>query len=399
MKGYVAKKGNRWYAVIYQGLDPVTGHERRSWHAAGTSRADAVKLAERLAANCNGRNDEARSLTFGAYLVRQWLPGKRLVLAPTTYAGYQRNVERHILPTLGRIGLRRLRPTHLESLYESLLHPADGSSGLAPKTVYEIHLVIRGALTDAVRRGLVPRNVALVARSPRLRAIPTPEQRTWTTEELKAFLRAAAGHRLFAPFWVLAFTGIRRNELLGLRWADFDPNTATLSVNRGLVAIGYDVHETRGKTRNARRRIDLDPTTVEVLTAWRHWQQTEQRAIGLEPSDRMFTDGHGGAIHPHAISQAFERISRRAGVRVIRLHDLRHTHASLLIAAGVPVKVVSERLGHASPTFTIETYQHVLPGMQADAATLFEHLITSDTVLPAVRRPVEGRKKPRQKTA
>lgn len=90
----------------------------------------------------------------------------------------------------------------------------------------------------------------------------------------------------------------------------------------------------------------------------------------------MFTDGHGAAIHPHAISQAFERICRRAGVRVVRLHDVRHTHASLLMAAGVPVKVVSERLGHASPTFTIETYQHVLPGMQAEAAKLFEHLLT-----------------------
>jgi hypothetical protein len=176
MKGYIARKGDRWYAVIYQGLDPVTGQERRSWHAAGTSRADAEKLAARLAAKCNGRNDETRSLTFGAYLVRQWLPGKRLVLATSTYAGYQRNVERHVLPALGRVALRRLHPTHLEALYESLLHPADGSAGLAPKTVYEIHLVIRGALTDAVRRGLVPRNVALVARSPRLRSIPTPEQ-------------------------------------------------------------------------------------------------------------------------------------------------------------------------------------------------------------------------------
>ena len=309
MKGYVARKGERWYAVIYQGLDPVTGREKRSWHAAGTSRVDAVKLATRLAAECNGRNDETRSLTFGAYLIRQWLPGKRLVLAASTYAAYERNVDRHVIPALGRIGLRRLGPEQLEALYESLLHPADGSVGLAPKTVYEIHLVIRGALADAVRRGLVPRNVAVVARSPRLRAIQTPEQRSWTAVELQAFLRAVAGHRLFAPLWILAFTGMRRNELLGLRWGDFDSTKATLSINRGLVSIGYDVHETRGKTRNARRRIDLDPTTVEILTAWRHWQQIEQRAIGLEPSDRMFTDGDGAAIHPHAISQAFERIS------------------------------------------------------------------------------------------
>ena len=336
MKGYVTRKGDRWYAVIYEGIDPVTGQERRSWHAAGTERADAERLAARLAAERNGRNDESRSLSLGAYLTRRWLPGKQVVLAASTYAGYRRSVERHIAPALGRIALRRLRPSHLDAFYATLLRSGVGSMGLAPKTVYEIHLVIRGALTDAVRRGLVTRNVALVAHAPRLRAIPKVEQRSWTAEELQAFLQASAGHRLFAALWTAAFTGMRRNELLGLYWDDLDATKATLSINRGLVAIGYDLHETRGKTANARRRIDLDPTTIAVLEAWRAWQTVEQRAIGIEPSGRMFTDGHGEAIHPHAISQTFERITRRAGVRMIRLHDLRHTHGTLLIAAGVP---------------------------------------------------------------
>ncbi len=135
MKGYVARKGNRWYAVIYEGVDPVTRRERRTWHAAGSQRADAERLASKLAAASNGRNDENRSLTLGAYLTRRWLPAKRVVLAASTYAGYRRNVERHIVPALGRVGLRRLRPHHLETLYNSLLHPDDGLAGLAPKTV------------------------------------------------------------------------------------------------------------------------------------------------------------------------------------------------------------------------------------------------------------------------
>lgn len=231
-----------------------------------------------------------------------------------------------------------------------------------------------------------------------MRAIPKVEQRSWTAEQLQAFLRAAAGHRLFAALWTSAFTGMRRNELLGLCWEDLDTDKATPSVNRGLAAIGYDLHETRGKTANARRRIDLDRTTIAVLGAWRAWHTTEQHAIGIEPSTRMFTDGHGEAIHPHAISQTFERLARRAGVSMIRLHDLRHTHGTLLIAAGVPVKVVRERLGHATPTFTIETYQHVLPGMQADAARVFEQL-TVPAVLPSTRSPVEGREKRRKKSA
>ncbi len=295
-------------------------------------------------------------MTFGVYLTARWLPGKPLVLADSTYDSYRRNVERHVLPALGSIALRRLRPDHLEDVYERLLHPRDGTAGLAPKTVYEVHLVIRGALADAARRGLVSRNVALAAHAPRLRSIPKVEQQAWTADELRAFLRAAAGHRLFAAFWVAAFTGMRRNELLGLRWDDFDPAAATLSINRGLIAVAYELHETRGKTRNARRRIDLDPTTVEILVAWRHWQQSEQVAVRIDTAGWIFTDGAGQPIHPHAISQTFERIAHRAGGHPTA-RPAAHTR-NVGFKASVPVEVVSERLGHATPAFTIDTYQH-----------------------------------------
>ena len=294
---------------------------------------------------------------------------------------------------LGRTAIRRLRPEHLESLYHRMLHPTDGRRPLAPKTVLEVHLIIRGALGDAIRRGLVSRNVALLAHAPKLRSIPRVEQQAWTAEQLQVFLRSAAGHRLFPAFWLAATTGVRRSELLGLRWDDIDLRDATLSVNRGLVAVGYELHESRGKTRNSRRRIDLDPTTVSVLTAWRGWQKAEHAAVGIEDRGWIFTDAEGNPVHPHAISQAFERIATRAGVPAIRLHDLRHTHATLLLKAGAHVKVVSERLGHANPAFTIETYQHVLPGMQADAARVFEQLVASSTSTDP------GRFKRRKKTA
>ena len=125
MKGYVARKGDRWYAVVYEGLDPVTGRERRSWHPAGTCRKDAERLATMLAAEFNGRNDEGRSLTFGVYLTARWLPGKKLELAHSTRDGYRRKIERHILPAIGRVPIRRLRPDHLEKLYDQKLHPVD----------------------------------------------------------------------------------------------------------------------------------------------------------------------------------------------------------------------------------------------------------------------------------
>lgn len=375
MKGYVARKGDRWYAVIYEGLDPVTGKERRRWHPAGTSRRDAERLAASLAAASNGRNDESRSLTFGAYLLARWLPGKRLELAHSTWDGYRRKIELHVLPSLGSIPIRRLRPHHLERLYEEKLHPENGKRPLAPKTVLEIHLIVRGALNDAVRRGIVTRNVALVAHAPKVRSIPKVEPQAWTAPELGALLREAAGHRLFPALWLLANTGLRRSELLGLQWDDVDLDAATLSINRGLVSIGYGVHESRGKTSNSRRAIDLDSTTVAILAAWKAWQEVEREAVGIRSEKWVFADIEGNPIHPHSISQTFERIVARAGVPKVRLHDVRHTHGTLLIKAGVPVKVVSERLGHGNPAFTIDTYQHVLPGMQAEAARVFEKLI------------------------
>ena len=203
------------------------------------------------------------------------------------------------------------------------------------------------------------------------------EQHAWTAQDLQAFLREAAGHRLFAALWLLANTGLRRSELLGLQWDDVDLAQATISVNRGLVSVGYEVHESRGKTTNSRRLIDLDATTVRVLSAWKAWQASERGAVGIESTGRVFADIAGNPVHPHAISQAFERIVARSGVPKIRLHDVRHTHGTLLIKAGVPVKVVSERLGHGNPAFTIDTYQHVLPGMQAEAARVFENLIAN----------------------
>jgi integrase len=277
MNGYVARKGNRWYAVIYEGLDPVTGREIRRWHAAGTNKAAAERLARRLARELNGPDDRGRGLSFGAFLTQTWLPAKRIELRPSTWAGYQRIVHRHVIGELGSTQIRRLRPEQLEDLYESKLRPTDGSRPLAPKTVLEIHVVIRGALNDAVQRGYVNINVALIAKAPRQR--PAEEQTAWTAAQLATFLRHAAGHRYFPAIWTAAFTGVRRSELLGLKWSDLDPKHSTVSINRGRVDVNYQVVEapditpqigaSRGKTRSARRCIDFDPTTVDVLTAWR----------------------------------------------------------------------------------------------------------------------------------
>ncbi len=373
MDGYIARKGNRWYAVIYHGLDPVTGREQRTWHAAGTDRAAAERLARKLATETVGRDDGNRSLTFGAYLTQRWLPGKKVELASTTFAGYRRLVERHILPTLGGVKIRRLTPDQLEQLYAAKLAPTDGSRQLSRKSVLEIHVVIRSALGDALLKGVVRRNVAAIASRPTIRNVPPVEARAWDENQLRTFLGTAVPHRLYAAFRLSAATGMRRSEVLGVKWTDIDWARATISVDRGLVSVDYERQLTRCKTRNSRRLVELDPTTLAMLAAWRAWQQAA--CFAAEPSEWMFPADDGSPTHPHAFSQAFERIVNRASLPPTRLHDLRHTHASLLFKHGIPLKVVSERLGHAKASFTMDTYQHIMPGMQADAARTYERIM------------------------
>jgi len=387
MHGYVAKRRDRYYAVIYEGRDPVTGKERRSWHPAGTDRAEAERLTAKLAKAETAKVDAVRSLTFGAYMTGQWLPAKKLQLAASTYRGYERNVALHVIPTLGRTSLRRLRYQQIESLYDSLLHPSEGR-GLAPKTVYAVHLIIRGALADACRRGLVTRNVADVAGAPKQRALQRVEGTSLTDTELRTLMRAAAGHRFFPIYWLTAMTGMRRNEVLGLKWPDIDFAKKRLHLNRGLVAVGYEVHQTRGKTKTSRRTIDLDGTTLEVLTGWKAYQAAELAAVGITNDDQwVFTNGDGDNLHPQAVYTAFRRLVDNTDIPRVRFYDLRHTHGSLLIKEGVPVKVVSERLGHSHIAFTIQTYQHVIPGMQADAAAAYERLADPN---PASKKPAKN---------
>lgn len=380
MKGYVVRKGNQHYAVIYEGLDPVTGRERRRWYPAGPDRAGAEALALELASErARDRSTRRSSLTLGAYLTQRWLPGRRA--APMTeHVGQLPSKRRPArLPRIGRVPLRHLRPDHIERLYAGLL--ADGNSvrrgGLDAKTVLEIHMDVRRALDDAVRRGLIMSNPAAVAHAPKRRPLASAALRAWNAEQLRAFFDVVGDHRYRSALWVSANTGMRRGELLGLHWGDIDLGAAHVSVSRSLVSIGYVLHESRGKTRTSRRCVDLDHRTVDVLREWKR-QRSEEDLTPLMQATAVPTCSPNSTAHRRiriCCRTRSRSSSPGSGRPRIRLHDLRHTHATLLLKAGVPIKVVSERLGHSTPGFTMATYQHVLPGMQAEAARTFASLL------------------------
>jgi len=179
---------------------------------------------------------------------------------------------------------------------------------------------------------------------------------------------------------------MRRNEVLGLQWGDLDAKKGTVAISRGIVDVGYEIRQTRDKTPRSRRPVDLDQTTLDLLASWRAWRLAEAKALGAAPSEWMFSDHRGEPVHPQSVSQAFKRIVNRADVRALTFDELRHTHATLLLKDRIPIKVVTERLGHSNPV-SMATYQHVLPGMQAEAATTFEQLIQETPRSQANKRP------------
>jgi integrase len=380
MRGYTVKKGKQYYAVLYEGIDPATGKERRRWIPGGPKRGDAEKLlTEMVKRNNDGHRTPADKISFGDYLTERWLPLQQAQLRPSTFDSYRRNLELHVIPAIGRIPLQKLEPEDLDGLYAKLLGGGrrDGRGGLSVKTVRSIHLVIHKALKDALRKGSVVRNVADVADPPKLSSAKRPEIKVWTAEEMREFLDLIAGHRLSPAFHLSSHTGMRRGELLGLRRADIDLDAARLSVRQTIISVAYEVQTSDVKTGTGRRTVDLDPDTVTVLRRWKARQQEERLALGIARTrdDLVFCHPDGRPIHPDVFSQVFDRAVARSGLPIITLHDLRHTHATLLLKAGVPVKVVSERLGHANPAFTMSVYQHVIPGMQAEAAAIFAQTI------------------------
>ena len=375
---YIVERNTRFYVVAYDGLDPLTGRERRRWIPIGHDRTEAEAVVARLDSEHDAGPPPRRgTVTVGEFLTRTWMPNKRRHVRATTAYRYAWFIERYINPAIGDIPLRRLRADHLDSLYEQLATTGGRTgTGLAPKTIAEVHMIMRAALDDAGSRELVSRNVAHHVRS-RRRPPAQAAARSWTALELNQFLKTARSQRLYPALHLAAHTGMRRGEVVGLKWSDLDSARSRLSISRSLQNVGGRPVEFGVKTRTSRRTVELDHHTCDLLVRWRRRLQRDLLPHGAD--DWMFCNTSGRFLNPESITQLFDRIVQRSDVARIRFHDLRHTHASLLVADGVAIKVVSERLGHAHPAFTMHTYQHLLPGMSATAAEQFANLVATAT--------------------
>jgi integrase len=380
MRGSIRKRGSTYSYCIDLPPDPVTGKRRQKMKGGfRTKRECQAALNEAVMALQTGTYVAASRRTVRSFLLDEWLPDRAPPkLRATTYANYETQIRTHVLPALGSVELQRLSPAQLNAFYRALL--ADGrrdGQGLAPKTVKNIHAIVHRALRDAVRWGYVARNVADAVDPPRGRS---PEMRVWTPQQLRAFLAHVRTDRLYAVWLLVATTGMRRGELAGLRWVDVDLAAGRVSPRQPRVVVNYAVEVSEPKTAKGRRVLALDAVTVAALREHQARQAAERATVGAGWQDTglVFTRPDGAPIHPDLISDWFERLARAAGLPKIRLHDVRHSYASAALAAGIPAKVVGERLGHATIQITLDTYSHVLPGLDAQAAETVARLILGD---------------------
>jgi integrase len=368
-QGSVRQRGSTWTVVFDE---PRTDGRRRQRSKGGfRTRKDAERYLREQLVTLDARTYVApRKLTVATYLVEHWLPAMHARgLRPSTLARYESHVRCAIAPALGGLPLQALMPTHLNKLYSDLR-----ATGRAPKTIRNVHGVLSKALADAERWGLVGRNPARLADVP---AVARPKLRVWSPEQTRAFLAAVANDRLFAAWLLAATTGMRRGELLGLRWVDVDLDIGVVRVAQARVRAGNQVVAGEPKTARGRRTIALDPATVAALRQHRKRQAEERLLAGPRYTDSglVFTMRDGSPIHPNRFSLWFRTHARAAGLPAIRLHDMRHSYATAGLAAGVPPKVMSERLGHAAVAFTLDTYTSALPAMDKSAADVVAGLI------------------------
>lgn len=362
MRGAVIKRGSKWAVVVDLGRDP-SGKRIRKWHSGyPTKKAAETARVDILAGLQRGEYVPPSSVTVGEWLADR-LNGRQAI-AETTRETYQWECKR-IIDNLGSVRLKDLNPPMVAGFYRQLT-----ISGLAAKTVKNTHGVLHRALEDAVRAGIVARNVADHQELPRAER---PDTVAWTAGELTTFLAHVAGHRLYAAWAVMCSTGMRRSEVLGLRWSNVDLEEGRVAVVDTVVVVNHRpvlrLEET--KSRRSRRTVALDSGTVAILREHRAAQAADRLLAGpaWEDLGMVFSDQLGRVINPVWFTRITKSLAEAAGVLPLTPHPAaRHTWATLALSSGIPAKVVQERLGHASVAITLDRYSHVIEGMDRDAA-------------------------------
>lgn len=374
MKGCIIERNGSLRLKVSLGKDPQTGKYESYYETFHGNRTEAQKRLRQILTELDkGIFIKPIKVTVSEYL-DQWLHYSAYPnLTPRTYEQYEYIVQKYIKPAIGEIPLCQLKPQQLQLLYAS--KQSEGRQ----RTAEYIHFTCRKAFANAVKQAILARNPADQVERPR---VAHKEIQTMSESEMHIFLEYARTTSYYPIFYLALFTGMRRSELLALKWADVDLLLCQLSVSRSLHQLRYGTYKGKmifkqPKTLSGKRVIALSPSTVQVLREHREVQDKTRRDLGLPlltEDDLVFCHYDGKPYLPDNISHAWLKLARHTGVNV-HFHDARHTHASLMLKRGIHPKIVQERLGHHSVEVTLDTYSHVAPGLQQAAAAKFDDIV------------------------
>ena len=392
MAGQIISRGkNVWLVRIYLGRDETGKRIYLNKTIHGPRKAAQAWLNQRLTERDAGIAVKPAQQTLNEYLDRWLETAVKPKVRPKTWMGYRSLLHNHIRPALGARPLAKIKPLEVQQAFHDMI-----DRGLSARTIEYTRMVLRQAFKQAIQWRLLTFNPCDGVQIPRRQR---REMQALSPEQARRFLVVARGTRYGMLFELAITTGLRPSEYLALKWEDIDFERGTLSVVRSLDAMpggGYRLEET--KTRNSRRVVKLLPGVLRALLEHRQAQQRLREEAGERWNEQgfVFTNAEGGPLDGHNLSSRhLRRILKEAGLPQIRLYDLRHTAATLALSAGVPVKVVSEMLGHSSVALTLDVYSHVLPHMQEDAARRMAALMEDSGGHLAAERHTIGTQEPK----
>ncbi len=360
MRGSIRKRGKDSWTIIYDAQRHENGSRNQKWETVrGTKKHAEDVLTERLGSVTRGTYVDPNVITVSQFL-KDWLGHIKLHVARSTYEGYAWIVRKHLAPALGRHKLQTLKAVHIQKYYDIAR-----TGGVGVQTIIHNHRVLRRALGDAVKWQMIYANPAALATPPKL---IKPEINWLDTETIPKILESARDTTkrtdYYIPILLALATGMRRSEVLALRWEDVDLTECTVKVSRAVAHVrGGEVIYKETKTDRSMRTIYISPSVAETLKAHRKAQMQEGADSGL-----ICTQRNGAPILPSAFTHATKKILAKAGVEGIRLHDFRHTQVALMRLAGADIKVISERLGHSNISTTMDIYGHAIPKLDQEAA-------------------------------
>lgn len=379
MRGCIIERNGSFRLKVSLGKNRQTGKYESYYETFHGNITDARKrLREMLTELDKGIFTKPSKVTVADYL-KQWLRDCAYAnLAPRTAEGYDSIILRHLIPNLGMIPISQLQPEMIQRYISDKLNNGriDGRGGLTARTVRHHVVCLHTALQNAVKIGILFRNPVDAVTIPKAER---HEMRTLSESDIHLFLEMARPTQYYALFYTALFTGMRRSELLGLRWQDVDLLMLQISINRTLhKGKGSKIMIRQPKTEKSRRVVALTPSTAETLKEYRETQEKIRESLSyprLTDNDFVFSKSDGKPFLPNTVSHNWIKLIRRSGLNGIRLHDARHTHASLMLKQGIHPKIVQERLGHSSIQITLDIYSHVAPGLQQAAANKFDRLL------------------------